>query len=168
MRIRAVEVSDAAQFLQLSQTLDRESTFMLYEPGERQLTIDEQKEALQSIVEDTSKHLIVAEDGETLVGFVMVIGNGLKRISHRAAIVIGILSAYQGKGLGRKLLAAAEKKAKESGVHRLELTVMAQNKRALWLYSRSGFNVEGIRRKAIKLEESFMDEFYMSKMISTE
>lgn len=166
MRIRPIEIRDAEQFLQLSNTLDRESRFMLYEPDERQVTVDEQKKILQTFVDDITKHLIVAEDGETLVGFAMITGSQLKRTKHRASIVMGIVVAYQGQGLGKKLLTAVEKRAKDAGVYRLELTVMAQNKPALWLYSQCGFTVEGIRRRSIKFGESFMDEFYMSKMIA--
>jgi len=168
VRIRHIEISDAEQFLQLSNILSRESSFMLHEPDERDLAVDEYKKTLQTFVNDTTKHLIVAEDEQMLVGFVKLIGSQLKRTRHRASIMMGIVSAYQGQGLGRKLLAVVDKLAKDKGVHRLELTVMAENKRALWLYSQCGFTVEGIRRRAIKLREAFVDEFYMSKIIALE
>jgi GNAT superfamily N-acetyltransferase len=48
--------------------------------------------------------------------------------------------------VGSGLLAAAERKARRRGLLRLELTVMADNLRALSLYLRSGFQMEGLRR----------------------
>lgn len=50
-----------------------------------------------------------------------------------------------GRGVGTGLLAEAKRWAAAHGVHRLELTVMAHNHRAIGLYERMGFSVEGRR-----------------------
>ena len=89
----------------------------------------------------------------------------MNRIKHRASVVIGILEKYNGKGYGKRLFQKAEEWAKEKEIKRLELTVMTHNKRALWLYSSVGFNVEGIRRNALIINGKLVDEFYMGKMI---
>lgn len=41
--IREIEIEDASSFLQLSKQLDEETKFMLYEPGERKTTAEQQE-----------------------------------------------------------------------------------------------------------------------------
>ena len=165
--IREIKREDAKQYLTLCQQLDEETQYMLFEPGERDLSIQEQEEKIEHILLQKHSTILVADNGEQIIGFIAVLGNQLKRTLHRASIVIGILKDYQGQGMGKQLMAAAEAWAQERGIRRLELTVMSHNKQALWLYSAFNYNVEGIRRKALIVDNRFVDEFYMGKMLPT-
>ena len=50
-----------------------------------------------------------------------------------------MLKEYWGVGIGRALLEACIKCAKEAGYAQLELTVVAENARAIALYQKAGF-----------------------------
>lgn len=50
-------------------------------------------------------------------------------------------------------------------MHRLELTVMAHNHRAVGLYERMGFSVEGRRSQCLVVDGQFVDEFYMAVIL---
>jgi ribosomal protein S18 acetylase RimI-like enzyme len=52
---------------------------------------------------------------------------------------IVIAEAHRGKGIGRALLAEAERLTREGGMTRLRLTVLAGNDAAVTAYERSGF-----------------------------
>jgi len=110
--------------------------------------------------------IFVVEENDQLIGFLALLGQPIRRIAHRASLVIGILKDYQGKGIGRQLLMAGEANALAHGINRLELTVMTTNKRALWLYGSLGFTVEGIRHRAMWVGGQWVDEFYMSKLLA--
>jgi RimJ/RimL family protein N-acetyltransferase len=69
------------------------------------------------------------------------------------------------RGNGRGLLAAAEQEASGRGLRRLELTVMTGNLRAIGLYLRSGFQVEGLRRHPLTRDGTIIDEYYMAKLL---
>ncbi|HET6871691.1 MAG TPA: GNAT family N-acetyltransferase, partial [Sporolactobacillaceae bacterium] len=112
--IRNITGEEGARFLALMRALDQESSFMLLEPGERHDAITEIEAYLNGISQSPVKALFVAEEEEELVGFVEVTGDEFKRIRHRAEIVIGIREAYQGKGLGKALIAQAIQWAKEN------------------------------------------------------
>ena len=66
------------------------------------------------------------------------------RRSHVASFGMGVHDAYQGRGVGSALLAAALDFADRWwGALRIELTVFADNARAIGLYEKHGFVREG-------------------------
>ena len=134
--IREIKVEDAASFLQLSKQLDGETKFMLYEPGERKFTAEQQEQMIQRFVENKYATILVAVEEERIVGFILVNGNNIQRKRHVASIVIGILQEYSGRGIGTRLFKEVEKWARLQDVWRLELTVMAHNTRAQALYKK--------------------------------
>ena len=73
-------------------------------------------------------------------------------------------AAAAGHGIGRDLRAAAAHEAQRRGPRRLELTVMADNLRALGLYLGSGFLVEGLCRHPLTRDGTVIDEYYMGKL----
>jgi len=50
-------------------------------------------------------------------------------------------------------------------LHRLELTVMAHNSRAIRLYKRMGFSVEGRRSECLFVDGQFIDELTMAAIL---
>jgi RimJ/RimL family protein N-acetyltransferase len=52
-------------------------------------------------------------------------------------------------------------------VRRLELTVMSSNKRAIGLYRKLGYRVEGTRRGALLIGNEAVDELWMAKLLET-
>ena len=61
------------------------------------------------------------------------------KVRHRAEFGISVLKEDWGLGIGRALLQACIQCAKEAGYAQLELTVVAQNARAIALYQKEGF-----------------------------
>ncbi|HWG63549.1 MAG TPA: GNAT family protein [Streptosporangiaceae bacterium] len=51
------------------------------------------------------------------------------------------------------------------GLHRLELSVMAHNDRAIALYERMGFSVEGRRSECLLIDGQFVDELCMAAFL---
>jgi len=59
---------------------------------------------------------------------------------------LAVLPAFQGQGIGRALLLHAERAAREVAIGKVSLTVDLDNKRALSLYARSGYDIVGTAR----------------------
>jgi RimJ/RimL family protein N-acetyltransferase len=91
-------------------------------------------------------------------------GVGAKRIKHSAYLVIGILSQYTGQGIGTKLFQALDEWARTHHILRLELTVVVQNEAGVALYKKMGFEVEGIKRNSLMINNSLFDQYYMAKL----
>ena len=60
---------------------------------------------------------------------------------------------------------ALDEWAMKKDIHRLELTVAANNKAGLRLYEKAGFQMEGTKRDSLYIDGQYVDEYYMSKLI---
>ncbi|HEX7065849.1 MAG TPA: GNAT family N-acetyltransferase [Bacillales bacterium] len=165
MNIRKIRLNDAEAFLKMLKQLDQETSFMLYEPGERRATVAEARKRLETVQKAEREIIFVAESEEGLVGFIEGHGGTLSRNRYCIYIVIGILEDYQGAGIGSKLFEALEEWAREQQIHRLELTVMEHNRPAMYLYEKCGFLVEGMRKRSLYVDGEFINEFYMAKIL---
>ena len=100
---------------------------------------------LQSLNEP-STHFFVAELNEHLIGFAAV-QFGLNCPANASAAAelktLYVQEHYIGYGIGRRLLQAAEAKAREQAQSALWLTVNAKNDRAMAFYTRQGYTKIG-------------------------
>lgn len=165
MKIREVKLSEAAEFLKLCKRLDRETDFLLLEPGERKITVKEQEEKIKNVLATENKNIFVAEDKGNLIGYLIASGGKFKRNWDTIYIVIAILQDYTGQGIGTKLFERMENWARKNDFHRLELTVMAHNDRAVNLYRKMGFEIEGRKKEGLYVNGEYIDEYYMGKII---
>lgn len=169
MTIRHAHIDDAQQLITLFDTLDRQSTFMLLAPGERDLSLENQQKQMLNFIDSTSQVMFVKQREQAeLVGFVVGVAGNFKRNKHSLYCVMGVVEQYQAQGIGKALLNRLQDWAKQHHIHRLELTVMAHNTQAIGLYKSFGFVQEGIKRDSIFIAGQFINELYMSKLLSEE
>ena len=166
MVIRTAHARDAAAMLALFDKIDRETSFMLLEPGERRDTAREQAATIEGFEADDGRVMLVAvASEEEVVGFCVAVTGQFARNSACAAIVMGVERAWWGRGVGASLLRDVERWATTRTLRRLELTVMAHNDRAIALYQHAGFDIEGTRRQSVRVGGEFRDEVYMAKIL---
>ena len=84
---------------------------------------------------------------------------------HAADLALGIAAAHTGRGVGRMLMCAIEEWARKAGVVRLELRVTVHNERAIALYQRCGFAIEGRLRGEFCVDGRPVDAFRMGKIL---
>lgn len=165
MIIRKIEASDADQFLKLCKQLDVESKFMMLEPQERNTTVAQQEEAIKNMYKDGLSVIFVCEIDGKIVGHLTANRENYTRMKHSAYIVIGILKNFTGKGIGTQLFKELEIWASQHRIHRLELTVMCHNTPGIALYKKMGFEIEGVKKHSLKVDQQFIDEYYMAKLL---
>lgn len=107
------------------------------------------------------QRLAVLADDE-VVGWCDIVRKQMDGFRHGARMGMGVLPAYRGAGLGRRLLADTLDAARAIGIERVELEVFASNTAAIALYRRMGFAVEGTKRRARKLDGEYDDDVIMA------
>lgn len=163
--IREAAIGDEGELVKLFYTLDQETEFMLMEPGERTLSIEQQAEILKQFSQSSAKVIFVALEGNKIVGFIGGTGGEANRNRHSISIAMGVLASHCSVGIGTQLLQRLFDWATLHQFHRVELTVMDSNVRALALYEKLGFEVEGVKRHSLKISGTYINERYMAKLI---
>jgi ribosomal protein S18 acetylase RimI-like enzyme len=104
----------------------------------------------------------IALDDSTVVGWCDIIPRRYEGFTHIGKLGMGVHRDWRGKGIGTRLIDAALDSARELKLERIELEVFASNKNAVSLYGKKGFEVEGIRRKARKIDSVYEDILFMA------
>lgn len=103
----------------------------------------------------------VALDGDLVVGWCDVFPAWPAACQHRGSLGMGVLAAYRGQGIGRRLMAATLAHARSQGLTRVELEVRADNAPAIRLYESMGFVHEGRKRNGDRLDGVYCDSLMM-------
>ncbi|HLS09086.1 GNAT family N-acetyltransferase [Lentibacillus sp.] len=164
MIIRPIELNDAEEFLELNKRID-ESGFMLHEPGERKTTVEQQKQAIERTSSEERSVFFVAEIDGQLAGFIAAFGGKMRRNKHSAYLALGVHDVFQGQGVATKLIEKIFEWAGETGLTRLELTVIKDNVKAVKLYQKMGFQIEGEKVHSLMIDGEPANEYYMYKLL---
>jgi ribosomal protein S18 acetylase RimI-like enzyme len=164
MIIRPIEVRDAENFIDLMKIID-ESGFMMYEPGERNITVEQQRKIIEKILSEKKSIIFVAEAERKLAGYIAALGGNLKRNQHSTYLVLGVSKEHQGLGIATKLLHHVFEWAKEVGISRLSLTVIKDNAIAIHLYKKMGFILEGEKVHSLIINGEPVNEYYFYKLL---
>jgi ribosomal protein S18 acetylase RimI-like enzyme len=108
----------------------------------------------------------VAIDADRVVGWCEVRRETLAGREHSGVLGLGVRAAYRGVGLGGRLMQIAMADAGRRGFERVELWVRSGNDRAMALYRRFGFEQEGCRRDALRIDGVSEDEYLMARSIT--
>ena len=165
MCVRAITEADISAYYELSLKLDEETPFRLYEAGERSRDPDLFFKEITDFLKNPCSNIFMAEKDGRLVGYLQATGRTPRRVRHVVSINIAILQVYTGQGLGGKLFGAVEEWARQTGIIRLDLSVMVNNIPAQKLYQKLGFAREGIKRGSMFVDGEYIDEYYMCKWL---
>ncbi len=156
MIIRKYNDNDFDKLIGLLNKAHDETTFLLNELDE--LKFD--RELLRAL------NLIVIEEDDQFSGYIMGKQDSLRRRSHILRIAMAVLREHWGKNYGELLLNALEEQIGNQNIKKFELTVRTDNYKAISLYLRKGFIVEGKRLNSLKIDGTYFSEYYMGKALT--
>jgi putative acetyltransferase len=135
--------------------------YLLYEIMDRESFLPIYNDLLQKEIK-----YIYEDEGERIGMF------KLAPLTYRASHIaylggLAVNPSYSSKGYGYKMLEGIIEFAKQKGFIRLELTVSVTNKKAIHLYTKAGFEKEGIMKKLtyLKSEDRYLDEVLMAYIV---
>jgi RimJ/RimL family protein N-acetyltransferase len=161
--IRASRIGDETALIELMKTLDTETPFLAREPGEFNMTEEEEREFIKAALKSENKCFLVAEvEGEIIGSCSVGRPSNQKRFRHRGAMGIGLRKANWQQGIGKLMMQACIDWCKSNGIEQLELDVVTENTRALSMYKSFGFEIFGTKKHALKYGDgTYADEHFM-------
>jgi RimJ/RimL family protein N-acetyltransferase len=125
--------------------------------------IESTREFVMNNIAARNPQLVALAEGN-VIGWCDVRRDHWPAHAHCGTLGMGILPAFRGKGLGQRLMQATLEAAQIEGFVRVELTVNADNIRAIALYEKCGFQREGLTRDSICIDGRFRDSLVMARI----
>ena len=159
VRIRTYEADDKEGLVSMYSGLSRESLRWSMPPYNRQRIERWTSNLANSII-------LIAHDKDKIVGHLQISIGTSPPFREMGDLFIYLHQDYQNLGLGGTLMSEAIRLASERHMHRVELTVVADNHRAVRLYEKLGFQREGLKRENYFAEDGkYHDEIIMGILL---
>lgn len=164
--IRPAKKDDAHEVLQLLNIVGGESNNLTYSGNELGFTISQEETFIEGHNQCNNSLFIVAVYKDKIIGTLNFAGGNRTRIAHSGMFGMSVLKEYWGIGVGTCLVDYLLEWAEENGIiKKIELQVKIDNIRAIELYKKMGFTVEGRLRKSLKINDEYYDTLYMGRLI---
>lgn len=151
--IRSAIESDAKNLSEIRLQIDGETENLDRARGEAYLDEFGFKQLIKDDTERNHNLFLVAEVNGRIVGFSRCEGTTLKRMAHRVEFGVCVLKEYWGYGIGKNLLKQSIHWADSNEIKKISLGVLETNEKAIFLYKKYGFEVEGILKKDKRLAD---------------
>lgn len=165
--LRNARIEDAEDLIQYLKTTAQETPYLVREPEEIKITLEQERKFIQSKIEEERELMLIATVAGRHVGncSLMCMGNN-QRYRHRCGVAIALYQEYCGKGIGRLMLQTILDVAKTCGFEQAELEVVTTNIKAISLYSSLGFQIYGTFPNNMKYKDgTYADTYWMAKRL---
>ena len=165
--LRNARPEDSAALIEYLRTTSAETPYLIREPEEITITEEQENKFIQAKIDAERELMPVAFiDGKHIGNCSLMSIAPYKRYSHRCDVAIALYKEFCGCGIGKAMLQTVLDVAKNIGYEQAELEVMAENKDAIAMYEKLGFEKFGTFPDNMKYAEgSYMDAYWMMKKL---
>ncbi len=166
--VRSAVPEDAVRLLAFAGNVLAEATeFFVTEPDEVPRTVEEERKFLQENLEALGSIALVAENEDSLVGYLNFKNHNRRRQKHRGSLGMSVGEEWRGKGVGSALIETLLDWAKENPlIEKVCLGVFPENERGIALYKKFGFTEEGRLIKEVKMPDgAYVDTILMYRFV---
>lgn len=155
--IRSASPVDAEELAHLRVKIDGETENLDRESGEDVLDPTSFEQLIQADSQSPRNLFLISQTEDRIIGYSRCEGNNLKRLAHQVEFGVCVLKEYWGYKIGTQLLLESIAWANSSQIKKMTLKVLETNEKAIKLYQKNGFEIEGI----LKMDKLLSDgKFY--------
>ncbi|MDM9644383.1 GNAT family protein [Rhizobium sp. S163] len=123
--------------------------------------LESTRDFVRDMIANGHSQFVAVSDG-SVIGWCDIRRHSQPVHAHGGSLGMGLVPAFRGQGLGERLIRLTVDDALAKGLLRIELSVHADNVRAIRLYERVGFVREGVGRHAVCIDGRFLDVIQMA------
>lgn len=157
IKIREIEVEDYKELLDFMKKVKGETNFLRGYPNEIKMSYEDEKEHIKKVKSSETSNYFVVMKNNKIIGCIGFNGNTARKMKHYGTIGISVLKEYWGRGIATALLEKLISWAKEKGIKKINLDVFENNERAIKLYEKFGFKLEGCIEDGIFDGENYIN-----------
>lgn len=166
LNIAQVTEGDSKELVDFWNRIGGETDNLTFGADEFYLSYELERAFINKLKDKDNCLYIAAYFNGKIVGCLSFLSSPRKRIMHRGEMSIGILKEYWGQGIGSCLMDYFTRWVNSTGViKKIDLEVREDNLRAISLYLKYGFQIEGRISKGIFIDNKYYDLYHMGKTI---
>lgn len=164
--LREPDKSDSKEIIDFYNMVGGETSYLSFERGEYQLSEEEQINSINSINKSNNSTMILAIRHSKIVGIGTISSNPKIKERHVGELGILIKEEFCNLGLGRIMMEYLIDWCKYNNITRkIRLSVREDNLRAINLYKKCGFEVEGTLKNEIYIDGEFFNIVIMGLIL---
>ena len=148
MEVRDTTEADAELLAALIDSVAQERRYLACTVG---FPVDSTHAFIASVKAAGGVHIVAVALGK-VIGWCDIVPHSFEGMQHVGRLGMGVQKDHRSRGVGRELLSVAVRKAFAGTVDRIELEVFASNRSAVKLYEAFGFQYEGRKLAARRLD----------------
>lgn len=148
---------DARDLLEYLKTVGGETGNLTFGAEGLPFTTQEEEKYLSDLQNDPYSLMLLAMDGEHIVGNAAINGSGRPRIAHHRELAISVRESHWGHGIASSLMERLIQFCRDTNVEVIHLQVRSDNLRAKALYRKFGFEAYGTFKKFFKINGDYFD-----------
>lgn len=166
LMIREARSEHAQELIDYFNEIAGETNFLSFGAGEFRYTKQEEEQVLRHYQEQDNQIYLIALIRRQIVGAINLHANQKSRMKHIGEFGISVRKKHWNKGIGYLLLQELISWAEiNKAIRKINLTVQVENEKAIALYEKFGFEVEGRIRRDSYIDGVFYDTYRMGKLI---
>lgn len=163
--VRAATEKDAAPLAALAQRLAGTDPFLVVSGFDPVTGVSLLKEGIRlGGVNGVACILVTESDGE-IAGFAICRRHPAPERDGILQLDLAVDRRYRRRGLGSALIGRAVHWARDNGMYRVQLAVVADNDPAIALYEKNGFTIEGTLKSGFRLGDQLHDVHVMARLL---
>jgi len=165
--IRPITLEDADDYNAYRRRMaDEPENNIALTAGEYTRSVEAERRRIADVIGDPNQQILVALMDDVLCGQCMCRGSQRSALRHAVSLGIDVDQTVRGQGIGHALMTDMLAWARANPrLHRVELDVFATNRRAISLYLKHGFMVEGCRRHVYYKDGLYIDAYVMGLLL---
>ncbi len=166
LTIREAEAKDASRIITYVKQVGDETDFLTFSGADFHKEIEEEIAIIEAHQKAANQIFLLAEIHDEIVSILNVSASQRPRLKHIGEFGVSVKKAHWNKKIGSHILKYMIHWAKTSQVIRkINLKVLASNESAIHIYSKLGFEIEGVLSRDFCLNDQFSDCYCMGLKI---
>lgn len=160
LTIRTMRPTDAADYLTFLRQVGSESDNLAFGKEGISATPDQYAKVIERVNNEGKNLLLVALDGNEIVGYGGIYRESTPRFAHRAELAVFVRKDHWNRGIGKALMKEMLDYSQNAGIKVVQLQVRADNGIAIHLYKSCGFTYMGTCRNYFQIGDASFDAQY--------
>lgn len=164
--VRNPTSQDAQRIIEIMRAVVSEGPYTLTEPDEFDWNVMNKRQDIIESLRHPGQLALVAEVNGEVVGFLEFVNGRRRRTQHSGSLSIFIQDGFREIGIGSILIKTLLRWARLAPlIEKVTLAVFSTNTRAIAVYQKLGFLVEGHCPRDMKIDGEYVDSILMYQFV---